>query len=180
MLTTDAKISFSDEAHFWTNGYVNKQNCRVWDDANPHEIEKCPMRLKKSLFSVDFALEDDNYQLLQAWIGWFRHQRHAVSTVWCYESHSSCHVGYSARAIWGHGNACTWRACGLATEIVRFDSVGLFLVGLSHRFMQISHKPQRSSKPTQSFPSVKFSQVFERRHIPQTMASIGLSNEKID
>ncbi|QQP39795.1 Putative DD41D transposase [Caligus rogercresseyi] len=24
------KIVFSDEAHFWLNGYVNKQNCRIW------------------------------------------------------------------------------------------------------------------------------------------------------
>ena len=30
------KIIFSDEAHFWMNDYVNKQNCRIWDDANPH------------------------------------------------------------------------------------------------------------------------------------------------
>ncbi|GFW37003.1 transposable element Tcb2 transposase [Trichonephila clavipes] len=26
---------FSDEAHFWLNGYVNKQNCRIWSEANP-------------------------------------------------------------------------------------------------------------------------------------------------
>ncbi|GFW54387.1 hypothetical protein TNCV_3703471 [Trichonephila clavipes] len=26
---------FSDEAHFWSNGYVNKQNCRIWSEANP-------------------------------------------------------------------------------------------------------------------------------------------------
>lgn len=32
------KILFSDEAHFWLNGYVNKQNCRIWSDENPHEI----------------------------------------------------------------------------------------------------------------------------------------------
>ncbi|GFU27867.1 hypothetical protein TNCV_449701 [Trichonephila clavipes] len=24
-----------DEAHFWLNGYVNKQNCRIWSEANP-------------------------------------------------------------------------------------------------------------------------------------------------
>ncbi|GFT98080.1 uncharacterized protein TNCV_789021 [Trichonephila clavipes] len=24
-----------DEAHFWLNGYVDKQNCRIWSDANP-------------------------------------------------------------------------------------------------------------------------------------------------
>ncbi|GFT46143.1 hypothetical protein TNCV_62691 [Trichonephila clavipes] len=29
------RISFSDEAHFWLNGYVNKQNCRIWSEANP-------------------------------------------------------------------------------------------------------------------------------------------------
>ncbi|GFV55728.1 hypothetical protein TNCV_755281 [Trichonephila clavipes] len=25
----------NDEAHFWLNGYVNKQNCRIWSEANP-------------------------------------------------------------------------------------------------------------------------------------------------
>ncbi|GFT13681.1 uncharacterized protein TNCV_3831501 [Trichonephila clavipes] len=29
------RILFSDEAHFWLNGYVNKQNCRLWSEANP-------------------------------------------------------------------------------------------------------------------------------------------------
>ncbi|GFX31515.1 hypothetical protein TNCV_1781111 [Trichonephila clavipes] len=24
-----------DEAHFWLNGYVNKQNCRIWSEAKP-------------------------------------------------------------------------------------------------------------------------------------------------
>ncbi|GFT29361.1 integrase catalytic domain-containing protein [Trichonephila clavipes] len=29
------RILFSDEAHFWLNGYVNKENCRIWSEANP-------------------------------------------------------------------------------------------------------------------------------------------------
>ncbi|GFT11581.1 hypothetical protein TNCV_4356201 [Trichonephila clavipes] len=29
------RILFSDEAHFWLNGYVNKQNCRIWSETNP-------------------------------------------------------------------------------------------------------------------------------------------------
>ncbi|GFU67639.1 uncharacterized protein TNCV_1643881 [Trichonephila clavipes] len=29
------RIFFSDEAHFWLNGYVNKQNCCIWSEANP-------------------------------------------------------------------------------------------------------------------------------------------------
>ncbi|GFU25124.1 DUF4817 domain-containing protein [Trichonephila clavipes] len=32
------RIFFSDEAHFWLNGYVNKQNCRIWSEANPQEL----------------------------------------------------------------------------------------------------------------------------------------------
>ncbi|GFY33872.1 uncharacterized protein TNCV_4595801 [Trichonephila clavipes] len=29
------RILFSDEVHSWLNGYVNKQNCRIWSEANP-------------------------------------------------------------------------------------------------------------------------------------------------
>ncbi|GFV89114.1 uncharacterized protein TNCV_4913131 [Trichonephila clavipes] len=29
------RILVSDEAHFWLNGYVNKQNCHIWSEANP-------------------------------------------------------------------------------------------------------------------------------------------------
>ncbi|GFU70082.1 putative transposable element [Trichonephila clavipes] len=29
------RILFSGEAHFWLNGYVNKQNCLIWSEANP-------------------------------------------------------------------------------------------------------------------------------------------------
>ncbi|GFX26225.1 uncharacterized protein TNCV_948251 [Trichonephila clavipes] len=29
------RILFSEEAHFWLNGYVNKHNCCIWSEANP-------------------------------------------------------------------------------------------------------------------------------------------------
>ncbi|GFX66336.1 DUF4817 domain-containing protein [Trichonephila clavipes] len=29
------RILFSDEVHFWLNGYVKKQNYRIWSEANP-------------------------------------------------------------------------------------------------------------------------------------------------
>ncbi|GFS76558.1 hypothetical protein TNCV_1621621 [Trichonephila clavipes] len=32
-----------DEAHFWLNGYVNKQNCRIWSEANPQVYVKTPL-----------------------------------------------------------------------------------------------------------------------------------------
>ena len=37
------KIIFTDEAHFWLNGYVNKQNCRFWDAHNPQMFEEASM-----------------------------------------------------------------------------------------------------------------------------------------
>ena len=34
------------------NGYVNKHNCRIWDDTNPHEIQERSMHPEKVLFGV--------------------------------------------------------------------------------------------------------------------------------
>ncbi|GFW46499.1 hypothetical protein TNCV_4811861 [Trichonephila clavipes] len=41
------RILFSDEAHFWLNGYVNKQNCRVWREANPQVYVETPLHPEK-------------------------------------------------------------------------------------------------------------------------------------
>ncbi|GFT13584.1 hypothetical protein TNCV_3830591 [Trichonephila clavipes] len=38
---------FSDEAHFWLNGYVNKQNCRIRSEANPQVYVKTPLHPEK-------------------------------------------------------------------------------------------------------------------------------------
>ncbi|GFX55503.1 uncharacterized protein TNCV_267911 [Trichonephila clavipes] len=37
----------SDEAHFWLNGYVNKQNCRIWREANPQVYVETPLHPEK-------------------------------------------------------------------------------------------------------------------------------------
>ncbi|GFV54992.1 uncharacterized protein TNCV_1663591 [Trichonephila clavipes] len=37
----------SDEAHFWLNGYVNKQNCRIWSEANPRVYVETPLHPEK-------------------------------------------------------------------------------------------------------------------------------------
>jgi len=50
------QIIFSDEAHFWMNGYVNKQNCRIWDDTNHARYTRSKYILRKSLFGADFGL----------------------------------------------------------------------------------------------------------------------------
>ncbi|GFU82719.1 hypothetical protein TNCV_265161 [Trichonephila clavipes] len=41
------RILFSDEAHFWLNGYVNKQNCRIWCEANPQVYVETPLHPEK-------------------------------------------------------------------------------------------------------------------------------------
>ncbi|GFW92855.1 hypothetical protein TNCV_1736481 [Trichonephila clavipes] len=41
------RILFSDEAHFWLNGYVIKQNCRIWSEANPQVYVETPLHPEK-------------------------------------------------------------------------------------------------------------------------------------
>ncbi|GFW81757.1 uncharacterized protein TNCV_2884311 [Trichonephila clavipes] len=41
------RIFFSDEAHFWLNGYVNKQNCRIWSEAYPQVYVETPLHPEK-------------------------------------------------------------------------------------------------------------------------------------
>ncbi|GFX02818.1 hypothetical protein TNCV_4438001 [Trichonephila clavipes] len=36
-----------DEAHFWLNGYINKQNCRLWSEANPQVYVETPLHPEK-------------------------------------------------------------------------------------------------------------------------------------
>ncbi|GFX76314.1 hypothetical protein TNCV_592771 [Trichonephila clavipes] len=36
-----------DEAHFWLNGYVNKQNYRIWSEANPQVYVETPLHPEK-------------------------------------------------------------------------------------------------------------------------------------
>ncbi|GFX55843.1 uncharacterized protein TNCV_610091 [Trichonephila clavipes] len=48
------QILFSDEAHFWFNGYVNKQNCRIWSEANPQVYAETTLHPEK--LTVWYAL----------------------------------------------------------------------------------------------------------------------------
>ena len=40
-------IIFSDEASFWLNGFVNKQNMRYWSDSNPHVLHESWLHTEK-------------------------------------------------------------------------------------------------------------------------------------
>ncbi|GFS48243.1 hypothetical protein TNCV_2296331 [Trichonephila clavipes] len=45
--TTTGLTTPIDEAHFWLNGYVNKQNCRIWSEANPQVYVETPLHPEK-------------------------------------------------------------------------------------------------------------------------------------
>ncbi|GFX95493.1 uncharacterized protein TNCV_4825081 [Trichonephila clavipes] len=51
---------FRYEAHFWLKGYVNKQNCRIWSEANPQVYVETPLHPRKTDFLVRF-------------MGWWNH-----------------------------------------------------------------------------------------------------------
>ncbi|GFT77516.1 hypothetical protein TNCV_304431 [Trichonephila clavipes] len=42
-----SSIKRNDEAHFWLNGYVNKQNCRIWSEANSQMYVETPLQPEK-------------------------------------------------------------------------------------------------------------------------------------
>ncbi|GFV41934.1 hypothetical protein TNCV_4140411 [Trichonephila clavipes] len=44
---SDAHKTLHDEVHFWLNGYVNKQNCRIWSEANPQVYVETPLHPEK-------------------------------------------------------------------------------------------------------------------------------------
>ncbi|GFV03271.1 hypothetical protein TNCV_4018681 [Trichonephila clavipes] len=49
------RILFSDKAHFWLNGYVNKQNCRIWSEANPQVYVETPLHPEKTVWCALWA-----------------------------------------------------------------------------------------------------------------------------
>ncbi|GFV86921.1 tc3a_0 protein [Trichonephila clavipes] len=53
------RILFSDEAHFWLNGYVNKQNCRIWSKANSQVYVETPLHPEKLTVVQELWFQQD-------------------------------------------------------------------------------------------------------------------------
>ncbi|GFV77642.1 DUF4817 domain-containing protein [Trichonephila clavipes] len=53
------RILFSDEARFWLNGYVNKQNCRIWSKANPQVHVETPLHPEKLTVWCELWFQQD-------------------------------------------------------------------------------------------------------------------------
>ncbi|GFY31611.1 piggyBac transposable element-derived protein 4 [Trichonephila clavipes] len=106
------RISFSnneksDEAHFWLNGYVNKQNCRIWSEANPQVYVETPLHPEKltvwcALWAGGILLQNDeghnvtvNGDRYRAMITNFfipELNNHDVQELWFQQDGTTCHT----------------------------------------------------------------------------------------
>ena len=51
------KNIFGGEAHFWMNGYVNKLNCRIWNNIHPQEIQEHSLNTEKDTVWWGFYID---------------------------------------------------------------------------------------------------------------------------
>ncbi|GFX34436.1 putative transposable element [Trichonephila clavipes] len=105
------RILFSDEAHFWLNGYVNKQNCRIWSEANPQVYVETPLHPEKltvwcalwarGIISPYFFKSDEGHNVTvngdryRAMISNFfipELNNHDVQELWFQQDGATCHT----------------------------------------------------------------------------------------
>ncbi|GFV38089.1 transposable element Tc3 transposase [Trichonephila clavipes] len=105
------RILFSDEAHFWLNGYVNKQNCRIWSEANPQVYVETPLHPEKltvwcalwagGIIGPYFFKNDEGHNVTvngdryRAMITNFfipELKNHDVQELWCQQDGATCHT----------------------------------------------------------------------------------------
>ncbi|GFV45094.1 transposable element Tc3 transposase [Trichonephila clavipes] len=81
----------SDEAHFWLNGYVNKQNYRIWSEANPQVYVETPLHPEKltvwcalwagGIIGPYFFKNDEGHN-----------NNHDVQELWFQQDGATCHT----------------------------------------------------------------------------------------
>lgn len=112
------KIIFSDEAHFWMNGYVNKQNCRIWDETNPHEVHQVAMHPQKVTVWCGFwaggvigpyFFENDNgvavtvngerYRSMITNFFWPEIENMDLDNMWFQQDDATCHTAHATMDV---------------------------------------------------------------------------------
>ncbi|GFT89675.1 uncharacterized protein TNCV_3137631 [Trichonephila clavipes] len=76
------RILFSDEAHFWLNGYVNKQNCRIWSEANPQVNDE----------GHNVTVNGDRYRAMITNFFIPELNNHDVQELWFQQDGATCHT----------------------------------------------------------------------------------------
>ncbi|GFT58622.1 uncharacterized protein TNCV_1250761 [Trichonephila clavipes] len=92
------RILFSDEAHFWLNGYVNKQNCRIWSEANPQVYVETPLHpiIGPYFFKNDeghnVTVNGDRYRAMITNFFIPELNNHDVQQLWFQRDGATCHT----------------------------------------------------------------------------------------
>ncbi|GFT27138.1 DUF4817 domain-containing protein [Trichonephila clavipes] len=105
------RLLFSDGAHFWLNGYVNKQNCRIWSEANPQVYVETLLHPEKltvwcSLWaggiigpyffkndeSHNVTVNDDRYRAMITNFFIPELNNHDVQELWFQQDGATCHI----------------------------------------------------------------------------------------
>ncbi|GFU71930.1 DUF4817 domain-containing protein [Trichonephila clavipes] len=106
MVDFHKRILFSDEAHFWLNGYVKKQNCRIWSEANPQVYVQRPVTSRKTDCLVRFMVESffkndeghnvtvngDRYRAMITNFFIPELNNHDVQELWFQQDGATCHT----------------------------------------------------------------------------------------
>ncbi|GFT10364.1 SCAN domain-containing protein 3 [Trichonephila clavipes] len=101
------RILFSDEAHFWFNGYVNKQNCRIWSEANPQVYVETPLHPEKLTVwcalwaggiliindeAHNVTVNGDRYRAMITNFFFPELKNHDVQELWFQQDGATCHT----------------------------------------------------------------------------------------
>ncbi|GFX74564.1 uncharacterized protein TNCV_3214511 [Trichonephila clavipes] len=97
------RILFSDEAHFWLNGYVNKQNCRIWSEANPLVYVETPLHPEKLIGTYFFKNDEghnvtvngDRYRAMITNFFIPELNNHDVQELWFQQDGAICHTAHA-------------------------------------------------------------------------------------
>ncbi|GFX46771.1 putative DD41D transposase [Trichonephila clavipes] len=135
------RILFSDEAHFWLNGYVNKQNCRIWSETNPQVYVETPLHPEKltvwcalwagGIMGPYFFKNDEGHNVTvngdryRAMITNFfipELNNHDVQELWFQQDGATCHTARATidllKNTFGDRNNFTFWICELASKIL--------------------------------------------------------------
>ncbi|GFV43877.1 DUF4817 domain-containing protein [Trichonephila clavipes] len=135
------RILFSDETHFWLNGYVNKQNCRIWSEANPEVYVETPLHPEKltvwcalwagGIICSYFFKNNEGHNV--TFNGdWYRAMitnffipelnNHDVQKLWFQQDGATCHTARatidSLKDTFGDRQNFTFWTCKLASKIL--------------------------------------------------------------
>ncbi|GFV11492.1 uncharacterized protein TNCV_3374131 [Trichonephila clavipes] len=159
------RILFSDEAHFWLNGYVNKQNCRIWSEANPQVYVETPLHPEKltvwcalwagGIIGPYFFKNDEGHNVTvngdryRAMITNFfipELNNHDVQELWFQQDGATCHTARATidllKDTFGDRPNFTFWTCELASRSCDLTPLDYFLWELCKVIGLCPDKPQ--------------------------------------